>query len=763
MAREGLLGDLRDALDRARRDNTPARKGGVRVKTNDHFRGVHLKVIPITDLASGVRHFVILFEEVRPPAAAAAAVPRPRESVTPQEESDKDQEIGRLKHELETTKAYLQSIIEQKEGANEELRAANEEVISANEELQSTNEELETAKEELQATNEELTTVNDELQNRILTANQLSDDLVNLIETTNIPVVVLGADLCIRRFTPCAQRALNLRPGDVGRPIGEFKIKINVPDLESLVHEVIDTLEIKQQEVKDEEGYWHKLYIRPYKTLDHKIGGVVLMLIDIDALKRREQQIQESRDYAVSIVETVREPLIVLDSQLRVRTANRTFYHTFQVNPRETEGRLIYELGNRQWDIPQLRTLLEETLPQNSHFEDFEVEHDFPGIGRRTMLFNAHRVVQLEGERSHLILLAIEDITARKQAERLRQESEDRLRIIINTAVDAIITADERGIIDSVNTGAERMFGYTTAEMIGQNVKMLMSSPDREEHDAHMARYLRTGEKHIIGIGREVRARRKDGSIFPVDLAVSELRQNGKRLFTGVHRDLTRRKELEREVLEIAATEQTRIGQELHDSAGQELTALGLLAEGLVEALEESSPAEAVLATKIAEGLKRVLGQVRGLSRGLVPVEVDAAGLMAALAELASQTSELHGVTCTFDCKEQVLVDDNQAATHLYRIAKEAVTNALKHSRANNIAISLEGDEKSITLRVRDNGVGFPREPGEARGMGLKIMRYRAGLINAGLTVGPAEPGGTLVSCALIKGAGHGQEQDQGE
>ena len=758
MAREGLLGDLRDALDRARRDNARVRKDGVRVKTNDHFREFDLKVIPITDPASGVRHFVVLFDEARPPAGADGAVPTVRMPVTPAEESAKDQEIVRLKQELETTRAYLQSVIEQKEGANEELRAANEEVISANEELQSTNEELETAKEELQATNEELTTVNDELQNRIRTANSLSDDLVNLIETTNIPIVVLGGDLCIRRFTPSAQRALKLLPGDVGRPIGDFKLKVNVPDLESLVHEVIDTLEIKQREVQDEGGAWHKLYVRPYKTLDQKIGGVILMLVDIDVLRRRERQVEESRDYAVSIVETVREPLIVLDTKLRVRTANRAFYQSFRVNPRETEGRLIYELGNRQWDIPRLRTFLEEILPQNSHFEDFEVEHDFPALGRRTMLLNAHRVVQLAGEPSQLFLLAIEDITARRQAEQLRQESEDRLRIIVNTAVDAIITSDERGRISSVNPAAERMFGYLAAEMIGQNVKMLMPSPHHEEHDGYLARYLQTGEKHIIGIGREVQGRRKDGSTFPVDLSVSEFHDRTQRLFSGVLRDLSARKALEREVLEVASQEQLRIGQELHDSAGQELTALGLLAEGLVEALQKTYPAEAVLASKIAEGLRRVLDQVRALSRGLIPVEVDAAGLMAALAELASRTSELHGVTCTFECKEQVLVEDNHTATHVYRIAMEAVTNALKHSRAKNISISLEGDEKSITLRIRDDGVGLPREPAETRGVGLKIMRYRAGLINAGLTVGPAQAGGTLVSCTLDKSADHVQE-----
>ena len=141
-------------------------------------------------------------------------------------------------------------------------------------------------------------------------------------------------------------------------------------------------------------------------------------------------------------------------------------------------------------------------------------------------------------------------------------------------------------------------------------------------------------------------------------------------------------------------------------------------------------------------------------------MEVDAAGLMAALAELASRTSELQGVTCTFECKEPVLVDDNHTATHLYRIASEAVTNALKHSQARNVTISLEGDEGSITLRTRDDGVGFPRKPVELKGMGLKIMRYRAGLMNARLTVQRAQPTGTLVTCTLRKGAIHGQEQD---
>jgi PAS domain S-box-containing protein len=355
---------------------------------------------------------------------------------------------------------------------------------------------------------------------------------------------------------------------------------------------------------------------------------------------------------------------------------------------------------------------------------------------------------------------------ARRQAEgRALLETEDflrasreRLRAVVETAVDAIITIDERGIIDSVNPAAEKMFGYCAHELIGHNVKMLMPSPYCEEHDGYLERYLQTGKKRIIGIGREVRGRRKDGFTFPLDLAVSEFHDQSRRMFTGMLRDISARKQLEREVLEIATMEQRRIGQQLHDSTGQELTALGLLAQTLAETLNGRSPAEAMIAAKVVKGLERVFGQVRGFSRGLIPVEVDTRGLRTALAELASRTSEIHGVKCTFDCAESADVEDNQTATHLYHIAQEATANALRHGQPQHIMISLESDDQSLSLRIEDDGVGFPEEPVDTTGMGLKIMHYRAGLVNARLAVERADPTGTLVTCTLTRGAVHDQE-----
>jgi signal transduction histidine kinase len=289
--------------------------------------------------------------------------------------------------------------------------------------------------------------------------------------------------------------------------------------------------------------------------------------------------------------------------------------------------------------------------------------------------------------------------------------------------------------------------------MLGQNVTLLMPSPYREEHDGYLANYLATGVKKIIGIGREVRGRHKDGSTFPADLAVSEIRELG--LFTGILRDNSRRKELEREVLEIATLEQRRIGRELHDGVGQELTGLSLMADALARQLKDS-PAHAELAGKIVAGLERTRAQVRAMSRGLVPVELDPEGLRAALEDLAARMTEPSGAACTFECVGPVQVADAVTANHLFRIAQEAVSNALRHGRARHVHVALHAEDDTLTLTIRDDGVGVPSLIDERKGLGVRLMLNRAGLIGGTLTIGPAEGGGTLVTCILSRGSGHG-------
>jgi two-component system, chemotaxis family, CheB/CheR fusion protein len=407
LARGDLLIDLRTAINTARRDNVAVRKAGIRHRVQDQIWTTTIDVIPVHHAPSGERYFIVAFADATAPTPAAPAA----DSVATTGSQEPEQEpIHALQQELTITREQLQLTIEEHVATTEELRAANEEIQSSNEELQSTNEELETAKEELQSTNEEITTVNEELHNRNLELSQSNNDLINLLGIVNIPIVMVSNNLRIRRFTPMAEQVLSLLPSDIGRPLSDLRPKIDVPDLDRLIAAVIDTLTPCEREVQGQDGHWYTLRIRPYRTIEHRIEGAVVVLVDVTDLKRATLEAQAARDYAEAIVETVREPLIVLDQDLRVQTANRAFYTMFHVTPVETEQRFIFAIGNGQWDIPELHWQLTETWASERVFQDFVVEHTFPQIGQRTMRLNARKIARKDV--LQLILLAIEDITA---------------------------------------------------------------------------------------------------------------------------------------------------------------------------------------------------------------------------------------------------------------------------------------------------------------------------------------------------------------
>lgn len=292
--------------------------------------------------------------------------------------------------------------------------------MSSNEELQSTNEELETSQEELQATNEELHTINEELNSRNTELGQLNNDLQNLLSSINIPILMLDGELRIRRFTTLAQQIFNLIPTDLGRPFSDIRPNIIIPDLKASIVNTIETLTTTEEEIQDRTGAWYSLRIRPYRTIDNRIDGVVIGLIDIDTLKRSAARIEAARDYANEIVETVRQPLLVLNPELCVIRANQCFYETFQLTTAQTEQQSIFEVKNRLWDLPDLRSLLENLLACDTEFQGFEVT-PLNSESDRVLLFNARKVK--DELREHSILLAIEDITDRRQAEMMIRDS----------------------------------------------------------------------------------------------------------------------------------------------------------------------------------------------------------------------------------------------------------------------------------------------------------------------------------------------------
>jgi len=519
MLREGLLVGVRAAILRAGTEKSPIREEGLRVKTNDGYINVAIEVIPLRKGEDKNGGYLILFED--PMAASymdgerqtSGNIDRSRlvadQSIAPPRSPESrliDADNVRLEQELVATRDYLQSMIEEQESVNEELQSANEEVLSANEELQSTNEELETSKEEIQSSNEELATVNDELNRRNAELHQVNNDLVNLIGCIQSAVVMLGMDLRIRRFTPSSEVLLKLTSGDVGRRLTDIQLNLDgLSDLEAMLKDVLDSSRTKERDVQDKSGHWYSLRLRPYRTVKNVVDGIVVMLIDVDALKR-------AHEYTESIVATVREPLLVLDQKLNIQSASRSFYETFQVSSEETLSRPLFQLGNGQWDIPELRRLLVELLPLENDVVDFEMEHEFERIGHKSMRLSARRLIQAPNN-VPLILLAIEDITERKLVQQTLRDLAQSFHNKIDALPAAVYTTDANGRITYANVAAIELAGRIPDHQSDQwCLTRKMYHPDGTEwphNECPMAMTLKTG---VAVRGTEIIVEHSDGT-----------------------------------------------------------------------------------------------------------------------------------------------------------------------------------------------------------------------------------------------------------
>jgi two-component system CheB/CheR fusion protein len=331
--------------------------------------------------------------------------------------------IAALRDELQAKEEYLQASREELEASNEELKSSNEEMQSINEELQSTNEELETSKEELQSANEELTTINAELQMKLADLSRVNNDMNNLLAGTGIGTIFVDHKLCILRFTPAATRIINLIQSDVGRPIGHIVSLLKeydnlLPDTQV----VLDTLVPKEVEVQSIDRSWFLMRILPHRTLENVIEGAVLTFVETSATKAAQEALLKAelrvteaearQQMAEAIVATVRDPLVVLDADLRIVVANRAFYSGFHLLPDSATGNLLYDLGQRQWDLPALRKLLGQILTRNEVLADYEICTNFEHMGVCTLRLNARRVMGSEGK-TEFILLAFQDVTDR--------------------------------------------------------------------------------------------------------------------------------------------------------------------------------------------------------------------------------------------------------------------------------------------------------------------------------------------------------------
>ena len=1114
--RSGLRSGLRAAVYTAVSEDRTVSVAG-RVQRGDHSFPVSITVRVIHDPDQGEDTALVVFEEHSVQARAEAEASRtaagaehvesadrqsgdssdggsirssPTTDDAPPADLDEHAVIQQLEDELAHVREDLQASIEQFETSNEEYKASNEEVMSINEELQSTNEELETSKEELQSLNEELSTVNSQLAANVANLETSNADLQNLVSATSVATICVDTDLAVRWFTPAAQEVVRLRTADIGRPLADLANDFADSRLVETAAEVLKNLVPVEDEATCTSGRTFIRQVTPYRTHDHCIGGVVITFINITERKRMELSLRSARELSDRVIDIIREATLVLDADLRIVSAKRSFHRHFQVSREDTEGRLIYDLGNQQWDIPELRRLLENLLPENGELHDFEVDHDFEFIGRRIMLLNAQRLDSMQK-----ILLAIEDVTEHRLAQQRRTfllDLSDALRDadgpqpVVDVAVSQtarflkcdraafaeIFVEQGRATILSQYPQNEEAaavdyrlsdFGIDVLQPLLQNQELVIDDVQQDERlqsgpgSATLERYgMRAlccihrwrsdGVLTVLAVGfhqarrwtpveiallrdaadrtwsaRDTARALQDlqGSEARLSLAAAaarfgsysydfethashwshELREllgltphepiNRKRLVQLVHpddrqafqeyvgaatdaadkaysgefrfirpdgqtrwmadrgrltfsgegsdrhpvtvagmvMDVTEKKRAAEELLllkdvtvasneaqsveeavsaalkriceydgwklghsyqleghgdEIAAvssqwyvdpalandeqlaealaaflrastearytssngmighvletgrpcwidsvadsndwqrpdpqalglgaavalpvfvngqiaaimeyfadrpvqrdsqileimynvgiqlghviqrtrllaqkaamveTEQQRIGQDIHDGVGQELTGLRYLAQTHADSLVDKFPEAARIAQRISGGLEKVQRELRSAVRDLVPVELDEQGFVSAVRSLAERVTENRRIKCVFECERPVLIENHLTATHLYRIAQEAVSNAIRHANAKTITIRLTEDDDRIVLHVIDDGIGIGPEP-RRHGLGLGSMMSRAGMISGRLNVESPKSGGTVVTCTLLK------------
>ncbi len=421
MVRPELMVSLRSVIQAAKKENASVLKKNIHYELDAHVYTVDIEVTPINPsvLSKDRRYLVIFSSSSLVETIARGNGSNAKRSRSPKALSFKERQISELTKELAELKDYQQSIIDQYEATQEELTTANEELQSTNEELQSTNEEIETAKEELQSTNEELVTVNDELQIRNNDLTTLSSDLNNLFNSIDIPVLMVGRDHRIRRFSPKAQGAFNLNSADCNRLIGDIRPSFNA-NLDTLVSEVSETLRSKELELQDHNGVWFRLQVRPYRTIDNKIDGAVITLIDIDFLKQKELRTRESLEYMTAVSDTVPFPLVVVNAALQIQSTNRAFYDYF--NQTKIEGVVDFEsaigLSNESLSLFQkaFALAIDETQP----LRDLEVECKNSEDGQRKLRISGGKIRWMGAEEDAL-LLSLLDITEQRRLEEERK------------------------------------------------------------------------------------------------------------------------------------------------------------------------------------------------------------------------------------------------------------------------------------------------------------------------------------------------------
>jgi two-component system CheB/CheR fusion protein len=501
--RKELRPEVQTAVYRSKKENKPVKEEAIRFQYGEQQKTVNIQVMPLRTLQYEESFFLVLFEDV---SSAAAHLRKSMElTVTPEgRENVKDDQIRELKDELDSSKLSLQTVIETQEATNEELRAAMEEVQSSNEELQSTNEELETAKEELQSSNEELTTLNDELKNRHQALARLNDNLANLTRNVDPAVVMVDGNLKIRLFTPSAQKILSLIPSDTGLPISNVHLSISVPDLEKTISAVITTLAAVNKEVTDENGNSYEMRVRPYLTEENRIDGAVLSFIDVNKIKKHENEMMAENEKYRTLTENLPDTVARVDRNLRYLYVNSAVEKIIGVSPKAFVGKTAQEIGLPKKLADTWNRLLKNVI-QTGKEEKGEIE--FPTLKEtRSYQYVIVPEFSINGAIETTLSL-LKDITDHKKTIEMARVSLERYRSFVEVSGELGWVTNADGEVGEDIPSWRKFTGQTYEEVKGWGWSNAVHPNDVEHTKQAWNQAIKSKSRYEV----EYRVRRHDG------------------------------------------------------------------------------------------------------------------------------------------------------------------------------------------------------------------------------------------------------------
>jgi two-component system, chemotaxis family, CheB/CheR fusion protein len=778
------------------KDSGEIRQARIELDGQSRLVKVHVHRPNRPDAAQGF--LLVIFEEVEPPGDAPLAghpgAATSGEALEPV--------VRQFEDELQRTKTQLRSTIEQYETTTEELRASNEELQAINEELRSTTEELETGKEELQSLNEEMRTVNHELKEKVDELGRANADLQNLLAATDIATIFLDRDLRIKRYTPSVQQLFNIIPSDTARPLAHVTHGLEYDGMTEDAARTLETLDRVEREVRSNDGRYYIARLIPYRTPEDRIDGVVLSFFDItgrklaeDERNRLHEELMKERALMDAVVRQMPAGILIAEADTgKMVFANEQADRIWRATLEKPAGDEHYSeypgyhMDGRRYALeewPMWRSINQGEIIYN---EEIKMRREDGSWG----LFNtSSSPVRNSSGQIVAGVVTFYDTTEERATEISLRHSQERLRLIVESIEDyAIITLDPQGRIQSWNPGAEKTFGYTEGEVIGQSGGIIFTPEDRaagvpeKEIETALSQGRADDERWHV---------RKDGSRFFASGVMAAMRDGDLLGCVKVMRDLTARKQMEEElrrsrdemeqrvrertqeiemgyealevemkerrasdervkellrrVVNTQELERRRIARDLHDQLGQQLTALRLSLESLKEQCEDRASLREQV-EHLQAAAEQIDGDVDFLAWELRPSTLDELGLAATVESFVHEWSKQFGIPADFHTAGLAGTRlPTEAEINLYRIAQEALNNVYKHAEAGRAGVILERRENHAVLIVEDDGKGF--DPNEVtnmgRGLGLVSMRERASLTGGELEIQSAPGQGTTV------------------